>query len=92
MPNFSRFPFKVEVISPVFSQPIEIDLVAVFKFQHFIKGDREEEDVRAELIIDRIEPSDLVPSLLDFAIADHYQHCRTVKQLKELKESIRKDG
>jgi hypothetical protein len=89
MSNFSRFVFNVEVTSPVFTQPIEFELVAVFKFQPYIKGDRETEDVQAELIIDRIEPNDLVPCDLAIALAAEYHTCADWDQLRE---SIKKDG
>jgi hypothetical protein len=89
MNNFSRFVFPVEVTSPVFTQPLEFELVAVFKFQPFIKGDREAEDVQAELIIDRIEPNDLVPCDLAIALAAEYHTCA---DWDELRDSIKKDG
>ena len=89
MSNFNRFVFSVEVTSLVFTQPLEFELVAVFKFQPYIKGDRETEDVQAELIIDRIEPNDLVPCDLAIALAAEYYACA---DLDELRDSIKKDG
>ncbi len=89
MSNFSRFVFPIEVTSPVFTQPIEFDLVAVFKFQPHIKGDRETAEAQAELIIDRIEPNDLVPCDLAIALAAEYHTCADWDQLRD---SIRKDG
>ena len=89
MSSFSRFPIPFKISSPIFTQKIEIEIVAVFKFQPFIRGDRETEDVQAELIIDRVEPSSLVPCDIEITLADHYNSCAN---WDELKESIRIDG
>ena len=40
MNNFSRFPIPFKITSPIFTQEIEIEIVAVFKFQPRVKGDR----------------------------------------------------
>jgi hypothetical protein len=89
MSNFSRFPIPFKITSPIFTQEIEIEIVAVFKFQPRVKGDRESEEIKADLIIDRIEPSSLVPCDMEITLADHYNSCAN---LDELKESIKKDG
>jgi hypothetical protein len=89
MSSFSRFPFTPKLDCEIFSQAVDIELVAIFKFQPFMRGSREEEDIDAELIIDRIEPSDSEPCLLTFAVSDYYN---AHANWDELRDKIRKDG